>query len=292
MKKFKKVYIEITNVCNLNCAFCPKTKREPRMMDVERFSHVAKAVRPYTDQIYFHIMGEPLLHPELAAFLDIAHENDLKVNITTNGTLLNKAAQVLLSSPALRKVGVSIHCIEENEKAFDEDEYILNVAGFVDAASKAGIICELRLWNLKGDKQNAENKQNLATLKHFERLLGLKENLAEEALNKRKMKLRENIYFEAAEEFEWPDISLEHFDGNVFCHGLRDQFGVLSDGTVVPCCLDHDGDIPLGNIFAQPLDEILNSERTKKIYDGFSKRRAAEELCKRCGYARRFSLKI
>lgn len=293
MKKYKKVYIEITNICNLSCAFCPKTKRAPKMMTVEEFCHVVKRVKPYTGHVYLHIMGEPLLHPELGTFLDMAHELGLRVNITTNGTQFKEVSPVLLSSPALRKVGISLHCIDGNDKVFDEVQYIENIADFVNDASRAGIICELRFWNLGGDSTKEHDKQNqdrrnLKLLKLLSDRLEIDDKIAEEALKKRKMKLRENIYIEAAEQFEWPDISLGKCVESVFCHGLRDHFGILSDGTVVPCCLDHDGDIPLGNIFEKSLEDILNSDRARSIYDGFSARNAAEELCKRCGYARRF----
>ena len=84
------------------------------------------------------------------------------------------------------------------------------------------------------------------------------------------------------------DLSAQELGENHGCYGLRDQVGVLSDGTVVPCCLDHNGDIRLGNIYEQPIEEILNSPRAKAMVEGFSCRKAAEELCRKCGYARRF----
>ena len=107
MKRFKKVYIEITNVCNLSCNFCPKTKRESGFLSVDKFKKVINEVKEYTDHVYFHLMGEPLLNKDLAEFLDICAENNLKVNITTNGTLLNKQKDVLLNAKSLRQVNIS-----------------------------------------------------------------------------------------------------------------------------------------------------------------------------------------
>ena len=70
---------------------------------------------------------------------------------------------------------------------------------------------------------------------------------------------------------------------------LRDQLAVLCDGTVVPCCLDGEGELALGNLFRQELEDILRGERAAAIHAGFDARRPAEELCRRCGYAERFT---
>ena len=100
-KPYKKAYLEITNVCNLSCAFCPKTSREPRFVSVEEFAALIEQVPPLTDYVYLHLMGEPLLHPQLGQILALCHRAGLKVSLTTNGTLLAKRQELLLCSPAL-----------------------------------------------------------------------------------------------------------------------------------------------------------------------------------------------
>ena len=97
-----KKFIEITNVCNLSCNFCPKTGRKLQFSDEEKFKEIIEKVKPYTDHVYFHLMGEPLLNKNLARFLEICYENGLKVNITTNGTLLEKEKDSLINAKALR----------------------------------------------------------------------------------------------------------------------------------------------------------------------------------------------
>ena len=99
-------------------------------------------------------------------------------------------------------------------------------------------------------------------------------------------KLTENIYLEYDGMFEWPDVGREEYETEeVFCYALRNQIGVLVDGSVVPCCLDHNGDITLGNLFSHDLADILASPRAKALYEGFSRHIATEPLCRRCGYA-------
>ncbi|MBU3102744.1 radical SAM/SPASM domain-containing protein [Clostridium gasigenes] len=284
MRKFKKVYIEITNICNLNCNFCPKTERKLEFMEEEAFKHVLKSVKPYTDHIYFHLMGEPLLNPKLGRFLEISNEYGLKVNITTNGTLIKNAREVLLSSPALRQVNMSLHSFEANEDDVDFDEYIDNIIEFVkEARDNTNIITSMRLWNLD-TRHKASNSLNKNIFKILEEKFELNYDLKETFTEKNSTKLFKDAYLSMAEKFEWPNINIAPSNERMFCYGLRDQFGILVDGTVVPCCLDSEGNMNLGNIFETELEEILESKRASDIYDGFSRRTAVEDLCKTCGY--------
>lgn len=286
MKRFKKVYIEITNVCNLSCNFCPKTSRKSKFMEEKNFEHIIKSVKPYTDYVYLHLMGEPLLNPELKKFLDICYENELKVNITTNGTLINKSKDILIESKALRQINISLHSFEANNNV-DFEDYIKSIVNFVkEATETTGIICSLRLWNLD-TKYVASNNMNVDIFRFLEEKFNLECNLKNELAEKNTFKLKDNVYLSMGEKFKWPSLKISEIGERAFCLGLRNQIGVLVDGTVVPCCLDSEGSIPLGNIFETDLEEIINSKRAKDIYEGFSRRTAVEDLCKRCGFINR-----
>lgn len=287
MKKYKKVYIEITNICNLKCNFCPSTRRQLKYMNKEEFSNVISQVKPFTDYIYFHLMGEPLLNPEIESFLKICYETGLQVNITTNGTLLKRAKNILFNAPALRKVSISVHSFEANDSAIGLQQYIADVMDFTKEASGKGIICELRLWNGESEGIQARNNLNADIINMIEQAINIDFSLQAAIEQEKNIKLKDKLFLQLAQKFEWPDINREVINEGVFCYGLRDQFGVLVDGTVVPCCLDSEGNISLGNIFDEPLSEILNSDRAQTIYNGFTGRTAVEELCKKCGYAKR-----
>ena len=275
--RFNKIYLEISNLCNLSCAFCPGTRRQKKALTEAEFSALLPKIRPYTDFLYFHLMGEPLLHPRLEAFLDLAGAAGFKVILTTNGTLLKRQQDILLNSPALHKVNISLHAFEANDLEVPFEDYLKGCFEFGKAAEGKKLIA-YRLWNQGG--QDEKNSEILSAMKNF-----FPEPWAEE---RRGIRVGQRVYLEYGDKFDWPDLSAADGGEGVFCHGLRDQLGILCDGTVVPCCLDHEGDIALGNLFTQTLSEILESPRAKAIYDGFSQRRAAEELCRKCGYARRF----
>jgi len=277
MKRFQKVYLEISNVCNLSCQFCPGTKRKPKAMSEAEFSALLPKLRPWTDFLYFHLMGEPLCHPLLADFLKIAGAYGFKVILTTNGSLLEKQQDILLSSSALHKVNISLHAFEANDLSIPFETYLKQCFAFGKAAEGRKIII-FRLWNQGGaDKKNEEI---LATLESV---------FPKPWVQERKgIRIGNRVYLEYGDKFDWPDLQAEDQGEQVFCYGLRDQIGVLCDGTVVPCCLDHDGDLALGNLFESGLEEILESGRAQAIIHGFQHRLAAEELCRKCGYARRF----
>lgn len=287
MTRFKKIYIETTNICNLSCNFCPKTSRKLGFMSIEDFKIIVNKIKGYTNHIYFHLMGEPFLNNNLEIFLNIAKEENLNINITTNGTLIRKVKDILISSNAVRQVNFSLHSFEANNNG-EFYKYINDILDFINVSTvESDTICSLRLWNIDTEELKANNDLNLQIVRLIEDKLNLNFDLFSALKEKRNLKLKDKVYLNMAEKFMWPDANLSLISEEVFCYGLRDQIGILVDGTVVPCCLDSEANIPLGNILKDNLEDIINSERAQKIYNGFSRRRAVEDLCKRCGYAKR-----
>lgn len=290
MKKFKKFYIEITSICNLSCSFCPPTERAKGFISVEDFTKRLEQIKPHTDYIYFHLKGEPLLHPKIDQLLDISHEHGFKVNITTNGTLLQKNKHKLLSKPALRQMNFSLHSFDGHEGSTDKEGYIGNVLSFVrEAMDQTNMIASFRLWNLSQDNMtNAEKQRNREILAMIEKEFELDYFIEEKVVPGSGVKIADRVYLNQDYEFEWPDLRAKEDDGKGFCYGLRNQAGILIDGTVVPCCLDGEGVINLGNINEQHFSDIVEGERANNLVDGFSRREAVEELCRKCGYRQRF----
>jgi radical SAM protein with 4Fe4S-binding SPASM domain len=280
-KKFLKVYIEITNICNLNCSFCSKTSRENRNMTVQEFEHIAREVSKYTNLIALHVKGEPLLHPNLEELLSIASKYNLKVNITTNGILLKKNLSVLLNAK-IRQLNISLHSAEQN--GLNSKEYLNSIMECVDKLHNNTII-SYRLWNLSDLANNQLNREIL-------NLLGQKyciENMTDKAKSNNYIKLDENVFLNQDLEFEWPDLNKEIISKKGKCYGLRKQIAILSNGDVVPCCLDANADILLGNIFKDSLKNIIESQRAKNIIFGFERGELVEELCQKCDFVKKFS---
>lgn len=274
-----KAFFEITNACNLSCGFCHGTKRKIKYLTAEEFYKGAVQLRSFADYLYFHLMGEPLLHPLLGEFFKIAEELGFRVILTTNGTLLDKRKDVLLSAKALHKVSISLHCYEANHIGISIDDYLKSCFDFCIQAADKGIISVMRLWNEGG--KDLLNEKILAQMHEY--FSGEWKEIYSG------FKLRDKVFLEWGKKFDWPDEEGEYKGEKHSCYGLRDQIGVLSDGTVVPCCLDAEGSVNLGNIFESDLDEILNSPRALALKASFEKKQVCEELCKRCGYSLKFT---
>ncbi len=274
---FSRVYVEITNICNMHCSFCHGHSRAPRRMTVQEFSHVLAQLKGHTEYVYYHLMGEPLTHPELPEFLRLAKAQGFKSVITTNGTLLHKHGAAILEA-GLHKISISLHSFEqEDPEAYRR--YLQQVADFADTAAKSGVVVVFRLWNRGCD----EGRNDIA-------LDFLKNHIPGQwAENTRGFRIREKFYLEWGDRFQWPDKDAPIQGERVFCYGMLDHFGILCDGTVVPCCLDSEGVINLGNVFRENISDILASPRAAAIAEGFRRRCPSEELCRRCGYAQRFS---
>ena len=273
---YSRVYVEITNICNMSCSFCHGHSRAKKRMSESEFVKVLEELEGKTKHIYYHLMGEPLTHPELPKFVRLAGERGFRSLITTNGTLLDKVGDKLLES-GIYKINISLHSFEEQDKEYFK-RYMQDVVDFVDKAKDYKTIVVLRLWN--GGGKNEENDGTLNFLRdHID---------GEWTETERGIKVRNRLHLEWGERFIWPDLNEEEGSPDLFCYGMRDHFGILVDGSVVPCCLDSEGIITLGNLFEEPLVNILNSTRAKALKHGFGVRQATEELCRKCAYARRF----
>ena len=270
---YNRVYVEITNICNRNCSFCHGHSRPLGRMSMEEFETILDKLAGYTRYLYYHLMGEPFTHPQLGEFIRRAGQRGFKSIITTNGTLLDES----ILAAGIHKINLSIHSFEEGTPE-DHRRYLQKLADFAKAAAEAGTIISFRLWN----KGFEEEKNQVA-------LQVLQEEIPGDWLpNTRGLRIRDRIFVELGERFEWPDIHASVQGTKFYCHGMKDQFGILVDGTVVPCCLDSDGVINLGNIFTEDLQSILTSKKARDMLEGFQCGRASQELCKKCGYAQRF----
>lgn len=291
MKRYKKIYVEITNVCNLRCNFCPQTQRKAEFMTEADFAQILDQLKPFTDYLYLHVKGEPLLHPDLGQLLDISGEKGFKINITTNGTLIDKTADMLIKKTAVRQINFSLHSFDGNQQETAKDVYLDSILAFTNRAiAESNIIISLRLWNLD-ETLLTENqrKRNSAILQRLEENFKLPYKIAGNLAEAKALKISNRVYLNQDYEFQWPDLQQEEDFNQGYCLALRQQVAILVDGTVVPCCLDGEGVINLGNIHEGKFADIINGERAENIRQGFGNHTIVEELCRKCGYRRRFS---
>lgn len=283
--RFKKTYIEITNICNKNCSFCSVDKRNKKEMTIEEFEHILKEIKPYTNYIYLHVKGEPLLHSNFSKIISIAEQYSFNVNITTNGTLLVKQKDIL-KNKCIRQINISLHSFEKKE----EPNYFSNIfevtKELLNNNSKLSIV--YRFWALKNNNLSVTNKEIIDLIikeynlnNDFYNLINIKNNV----------KIKEQLYLNKGDIFEWPNIENDYVSDNGTCQGTRLHIGILSDGTVIPCCLDSNKIINLGNIFTQSMESILKCKRFVEINENFKNNKIIEELCKHCSYRKRFNTK-
>ncbi len=271
-KRFSKIYVEITNICNLSCSFCSKDERKKKEMSVDEFKEVISKIKDYTDNIYLHVKGEPLLHSKLDEILSICDDNNISVRITTNGTLLAKKKDILLKHN-IKQINVSLHS-ENNLINYFED--VFNTCDTL--ASKMVII--YRIWVLKSlILDNLSTKIVDKINKHY----NLSTTVVDKIKTEKNIKIANNIYLDKDYEFDWPKITDEKCDIGT-CLGTKSHIAILSDGNVTVCCLDSNGIIRLGNIFKESLSDILDSKLFKEINSGFKNNKVVCDLCKSCTY--------
>ena len=270
--RFKKIYIEITNICNLNCSFCSKDKRTLKEMTPEEFTYIIKKIKNYTDTIYLHIKGEPLLHHNLESILEIAKTYNINVRITTNGTLLKEKLESIKKFDNIKQINISLHSENKTNNYFDD---VFQVSDILST----NIPIVYRIWIL--DNYKLDNLSTIIVdkiIKHYK----LDNNFKEKVLKDNNIKIRNNIYLDKDNKFTWPDNTNDSKEDSGTCLGTRNHIGILVNGDVIPCCLDSKGNLKLGNIFNDSLDNIINSEKFKEINEGFKHHKITNNLCKNC----------
>ena len=262
-KRFKKIYLEVTNNCNLDCSFCSKNNRVKKFIGINDFTLFLNKIKKYTDHIYFHVMGEPLLHPKINELIDLASK-DFNVNITTNGYLIDRIKE----NKNIRKISISLHSFDSKYNKTLED-YLNNIFEIVELLLSNNTYVEYRLW------VNAKDKEEI--IKRIESKYNIK-------INNENFKIKNKLFFEMDKEFIWPSLDNDYYNEMGGCLGTRDQLGILVDGTVVPCCLDNNGIINLGNIYKNNLDDIINSNLFEQINKGFLSNKKVHPLCRKCSF--------
>jgi len=287
-KRYSKVNIEISNICNLQCSFCPEVIRAKKLIELDLFETIISQVAPLTDQVCFHLMGDPLVHPKLPELVDICHQHQVKIFFVTNGVLLREKQAELLLHPAFRQVNFSLHSFFDNFKDQSPDVYLERIFAYTERAFelRPDLYINYRLWNLN-DPRGTGNK-NHEMLRRIEARFNIPVEKERDVRKDKSFKIKNRLYLHFDTEFIWPSLELPVLGEAGTCYGLSSHFGVLVDGTVVPCCLDKEGSIPLGNVREQPIEDILEAPRSKAILKGFRDGRLVESLCQRCQYIERF----
>ncbi len=282
--KFNRIYIELTDICGLSCSFCPERSTKNHIMELDVFESIVSQASHYTKEIVCHVMGDPLVLSNLSKYLDIIHSYNMRAMMTTSGFYIPNHSSQTLFHPSIRQLNISLNSFNKNTTKLTLDEYLSPILALCEKklSSYPEPFLNLRLWNMDEDK--SENDFNSLVFAKLSEFFGVDVDYTNDA---KALRLASKILLHFDDYFEWPSLSNPIY-GDGYCGGLNSHIAILSDGRVVPCCLDHEAIIELGNLQTQSLDEILGSSRVKSIRDGFACQKATEELCQRCSYKSRF----
>lgn len=255
-------------------------------MDPVEFEAILKQVAPLTEIVCLHLMGEPLAHPKFLQILDICERYKTQIDLTTNGILIKKYKEQLIHSTCVRQVNFSLQAFKDNFPQRDIEPYLLPIFEFVQAAHelRPALYTNFRLWN-----QESKDADNEEILTKIEAYFGveIKRNLVLGAIKSKNIWNRLYLHFDS--RFEWPSFLLPHQGTQGRCHGTVNHIGIHADGSVVPCCLDKNAVINLGNVKEQALNDILHSDRFIKMREGFLNGVLVEDFCQHCTFINRFN---
>ncbi|MEZ4956207.1 MAG: radical SAM protein [Saprospiraceae bacterium] len=282
---FKRIYLEISNICNVQCSFCPVVEKDKKLMDLSEFEAILQQVAPLTEIVCLHLMGEPLAHPKFLQILAICEKYQAQIDLTTNGILIKRYATDIVNSPAVRQVNFSLQAFKDNFPHRDIGPYLAPIFEFVTMAHhfKPSLYVNFRLWN-----HGAEDVDNEDIFQRIEAHFDITINRNIEVGMVKSKNIWHRLYLHFDSRFEWPSFNLPHQGTQGRCNGAVHHIGIHADGSVVPCCLDKDAAILLGNVKGQPLTSILQSDRFTAMRTGFLNGVLVEDFCQHCTYINRF----
>lgn len=276
-------------------------------MSSELFERCIAEAATVAENVYFHVLGEPTLHPGFGLFLKKLEATPLKLNLTTNGTTIARVSERILECPAMRQVNFSTHAYAElpRETALAHLQDVLDFCKMANAV-RPDLYINLRLWNVGDDSSDAWNRTMLAKVN--EAFAETKDSSSDGSQTAPHISLEHfcsrhksfplvgRIYLHQDSRFEWPaaSSSTERREGGDpgsiagTCHALDTHVAILHDGRVVACCLDHSGQISLGQIQEQSLAEILDSPTATNLREGFKKHELRHPFCQSCSFCKRF----
>ena len=259
------------------------------MMDLELFRNIVEQVAPLTEMVCFHLMGDPLVHPQLAQMIDICDQHEANIFLVTSGVLLRPEKYDLMLHKRFQQINFSLHSFFDNFPEKDPTNYLERIFAFTERAllERPMLYLNFRLWNLNDPLgSQTPNTQMLdAICKRFDFTAPTQIDVRK----KKSVNIKGRLYLHFDTEFTWPSIDLPVLGSSGTCYGLNSHFGILADGTVVPCCLDKEAAIPLGKVQEKPIVDILASRRSQDIIKGFKQKQLVEGLCQRCQYIERFA---
>jgi len=287
--KFFRVYIELTNVCGLKCSFCPTKGRANTTMSLELFEQIIEQVKVYTNEIACHVVGDPFTLNNLSDYLDILEKHHLKALLTTSGYYTKKQKLDTIFHKAVKQINFSLNAYNKNDTSITLQQYIKPIIDVCKAKETIAkeVFINLRVWNL--DEALSEESFNKELFKILEREFGVNLHIDLASIkSKDSIRLSYKTLLHFDKYFEWPSMSNPVY-GDGTCQGLSSHIAILADGTVVPCCLDSDANINLGNLCNISLEQILQSQKFIDMKEGFAKGICTQELCLKCSYKDRFN---
>jgi radical SAM protein with 4Fe4S-binding SPASM domain len=258
-------------------------------MDLEFFESIVQQAKPFTKEIACHVVGDSLTLSNLGDYLDIIHKYNMKAMLTTSGYFMKKHPYETLFHPAVKQINVSLNAFNKNDTSITFEQYMKPILAlcYEKVKQEKELFINLRMWNL--DEMMSEKAFNTELFEWLQSAFNVVLDLNKlDPKEQKSIRLDNKVLLHFDNYFEWPSLKNPMY-GHGTCQGLSSHIGILANGEVIPCCLDSDGVMALGNLHKQRLADVVYGTRATAMIEGFKHAQCSEELCLKCSYKNRFN---
>ena len=316
---FRKVFIELTNHCNMSCDFCPDSimTRKRGFMDLDLAKRIINELseKDMTRSIDFHLMGEPMLHPHYAELATYVHEKGLNAVLYTNCTLLNKKNISKLVSIPLSGMVLSVQSsnagafINRRARNINFEDYIKGVESFVHSWINSRNRTPLSIHYMTGLQDNSPGKELIKNRQECIDILSywrdFLHKIDPDSVEKYHFLPKVNLNNLWSQYMIYPGISVffkycHTWDGQMLpagyqvrpnsrgiCKEIIDRnkmssFAILWNGETTYCCSDYDGSLELGNVSGRSIEDVYFGDKASHIRDMAEKEKIVHPTCQSC----------
>jgi len=316
LENARYVFLEVTNHCNFRCSFCPQaiSTRPPEHMDTTLATTLIKQLYNvgYKGNLYFHLLGEPFLHPEIFKIVEYASRRMPRSILFTNGSLLTTRNIESVFDASPYELMISMQLVDEGSfklkgSSMSWDRYASGIRKAIEykLTHDTPTLLRISVGMRKEDAVYPDDdyfprispetfRENILRLFSGIQCLDLQQiqNILADIPFRSSLEIASGVFVSVKPMGNWLRLYREEITKRGYCPHVGKEFGVLSNGNLVLCHLDYDGKTAFANARESKLRNIFQNSAICQTIEKFCAEGIVPKNCQHCVVPHKYSTRF